>query len=422
VGGGNAIAANDSTGNPVIVYNDPADGSLRYAQFNGSGWVTTPIATGVGGQAAPALVMDGEVHPHVMFYDAVAGDLVHAWNPGTGWQLERVDTTGNMGSQPSLAIDAIGELHVSYRDVTHGDLRYAHQTEGAWSASSVDTVGNVGAYSSVTTDEFGGAFISYHDATAGDLKVAWSSGTAWSNDVVDAAGTTGTWTSIRLGSGTISISYRDATPGSEALKLASGVPESWTVESVDSVSNAGLGSSLELNGFGQPRIAYFDATSSEVRYAARSGSGWAIQPVTTGGTDLLSLALNANEEPFLSYVDATTGELRFAAVTTCGPLSVPQRPRVDAPQLVLHAHWPNPFSTSTTLSFTVSRASEVRVRVFDTAGRLVAEPFRRTVAAGKHDVTWNGTSRSGARLAPGRYLYEVRSGAERRVGRLALVR
>ena len=416
--GGNSIASNDSTGYPEIAYNNPVAGTLAYAVFNGTQWSSTPIATGIGGEAAPSLAMDGDVRPHVAFYDAVAQDLVHAWNLGAGWQTEIIESAGNVGADPSLVVDPYGELHVSYYDVTNGDLRYAKRAGGVWNAVAVDAVGDVGRYSAITTDEFGKPYISYYDSTNQDLKLARLSGGVWVNEVVDGTGSRGTSTSVRVRGGVVSISYREATPGSTALRFATGTPGSWTREVVDAVGDPGHGSSLELNDFGQPRIAYFAQTGTEVRFASKSGPTWTIEPVSTGAEALLSLGSSVGDEPFMSYVQG--GQLYFASVTVCAPVTVGDLPA--PPALVLQQSRPNPFSGSATFAFATARTGEVRIRVYDVAGRVVAEPFSGTLGAGAHTVTWKGTGRTGRRLAPGRYVYEVRSGGEARTGQMVMLR
>jgi hypothetical protein len=114
--------------------------------------------------------------------------------------------------------------------------------------------------------------------------------------------------------------------------------------------------------------------------------------------------------------------VRFASLTGCGVTAVPVAGTATGPLLVLRGSRPNPFSTSTTFVFALARPANVKLRVFDLAGRLVAEPFSGPASAGTTEVTWNGMGRGGVRLAPGRYVYEVRSDAEMRSGRLVLLR
>ncbi|MGH3054946.1 MAG: hypothetical protein ACRDL7_08225, partial [Gaiellaceae bacterium] len=305
LGAGTSVASDDSVGRPVLVYNDPGAGTLSYATFSGTAWATTPIASGIGGQAAPSLAMDHDLHPHVAYYDAVLGNLMHAWNTGTGWQNEIVESNNDVGAQPSLVIDGAGNLHISYYDVTNGDLRYALFTGGVWTTSLVDASGDVGRFSSITADPNLVPYISYYDAGAQDLKFAYLPNAAWLTEVVDAPGARGTWSSIQRNGNTFAISYRDATPGSPAVRYATGSPGSWATEVVDAAGNPGLGTSLELNSFGQPRIVYVDSLSSKVRFATKTGPAWTTQDVTTNGQAQVSLSRSNVDAPYLSYVDKT---------------------------------------------------------------------------------------------------------------------
>jgi len=421
-GGNTAIAYDDSTGQPVIAFNDPVAGTLRFASFNGTSWSSTTIASTIGGQAAPALALDLDLHPHIVFYDAVAGDLKHAWRPIASWQTETIESAGNVGMEPSLVVDGAGDLHVSYFDITNGDLHYARRSGASWTTSVVDTTGSVGRYSSVIADADQVPSISYYDATARDLKFARRNGSGWQTEIVDGVGLKGTWTSLRPSGAAFAISYRDATPGSRGLRFATGTPGNWTTELVDDTGNPGLGTALELNAFGQPRIAYLDSLSASVRFATRTGASWSHQDVASRGSSRVSLARSGTDQPLLSFADRVSGEIRFASIGDCGTTDAPSPGPTRDVALMLEPSRPNPFRESTTIGFTLAEAAVVRLRIFDTAGRCVAEPFSGSVSAGRHEVVWSGASRTGVRLAPGRYLYEIRAGNEVRVGRLVRLR
>jgi hypothetical protein len=66
---------------------------------------------------------------------------------------------------------------------------------------------------------------------------------------------------------------------------------------------------------------------------------------------------------------------------------------------------PNPFNPSTTLSFELRAASHVSLKVYDTAGRLVATLTDGLMLAGTHRATFDGS-----RLASGIYLARLQAG------------
>ena len=90
--------------------------------------------------------------------------------------------------------------------------------------------------------------------------------------------------------GLVSIAYRDATPGSPRVRFASGPGADWTLETVDATGDPGIGSQLELNNFGEPRIAYFDQATQRVLFAAKAGATWAVGEVDVQATSAIGLA------------------------------------------------------------------------------------------------------------------------------------
>jgi photosystem II stability/assembly factor-like uncharacterized protein len=83
---------------------------------------------------------------------------------------------------------------------------------------------------------------------------------------------------------------------------------------------------------------------------------------------------------------------------------------------------PNPFRSATSVAFTLSRASNVEVSVFDIAGRRVRvlESGRR--AAGPHEVRWDGRDASGAGVSSGVYFVKVEADGEVRAAKMSVLR
>ena len=68
-------------------------------------------------------------------------------------------------------------------------------------------------------------------------------------------------------------------------------------------------------------------------------------------------------------------------------------------QVVWESIEPNPAAATVALRFTVARAGTVHLAVYDAGGRRVAALFEGVLAAGHHDLRWDGHDASG-RLAP----------------------
>lgn len=75
----------------------------------------------------------------------------------------------------------------------------------------------------------------------------------------------------------------------------------------------------------------------------------------------------------------------------------------------LSQNYPNPFNPETKISFTIPKAGDVTIKIYDIQGREVTTLVNASMNAGTHEVVWNGTNASGARVASGMYVYTMKS-------------
>jgi hypothetical protein len=78
---------------------------------------------------------------------------------------------------------------------------------------------------------------------------------------------------------------------------------------------------------------------------------------------------------------------------------------------------PNPFNPTTAISFKLQAASFVTLKVYDTAGRLVASLVNGWREAGQHKVTFDGSG-----LASGVYLYTLTADQKTATGKMILMK
>ena len=88
----------------------------------------------------------------------------------------------------------------------------------------------------------------------------------------------------------------------------------------------------------------------------------------------------------------------------------------------LHGNYPNPFNPMTTIKFDLPRQAHVKLSVYDIAGRLVKTLVDEVRPAATHTVVWDGSDRSGRRVASGTYYYVVQSDSFRAVQKMMLVK
>ena len=87
-------------------------------------------------------------------------------------------------------------------------------------------------------------------------------------------------------------------------------------------------------------------------------------------------------------------------------------------ELELAGPRPNPASRQAEIRFGLPRDTAVQLRVFDPAGRRVANLVDTSLASGYHQVVWDGTDDRGNPVGSGLFFIELRAGGERRTQRL----
>ena len=169
----------------------------------------------------------------------------------------------------------------------------------------------------------------YAVALAATAFAALSANAQFTVTTVDSTGDVGGWSSLQLnGVGNPVVAYWDQT--NTDLKLATCTANcftptpTWQIVTVDaSANNVGLYASLQLNGAGNPVITYWDATDNDLKMAtctagcASATPTWQIVVVDGGGGETTSLAFNGAGNPVVSYYGGNNSpfSLRLATCT-----------------------------------------------------------------------------------------------------------
>ena len=83
---------------------------------------------------------------------------------------------------------------------------------------------------------------------------------------------------------------------------------------------------------------------------------------------------------------------------------------------------PNPFNPETAIHYSVARAGQVDIRIYNVAGALVRTLVSRVEPSGEHIARWNGTDDQGHSLPSGAYFYVLESNGFRASKKLILLR
>ena len=131
---------------------------------------------------------------------------------------------------------------------------------------------------------------------------------------------------------------------------------------------------------------------------------------TTNVAALTTVQITAQ---YLAQMRTTT-----LAVTPAAPTGVNAR----APAIRVFPVAPNPTSQSARLQYELNRASEVRISVYDVAGRLVRSLVNSNQRAQLHSVEWDGRDRAGSQVPSGVYFFRIQAGTYRDNVKMVMVR
>ncbi|NOY06759.1 MAG: T9SS type A sorting domain-containing protein, partial [Chlorobi bacterium] len=99
-------------------------------------------------------------------------------------------------------------------------------------------------------------------------------------------------------------------------------------------------------------------------------------------------------------------------------VNVEDRQLAAASIIHLDRNYPNPFgprsspaSMTTRITFTLARPASVSLRIFNLAGREIRVLASGRYQAGKHAVSWDGTTGQGSPASSGTYLYQLQVGS-----------
>jgi len=119
------------------------------------------------------------------------------------------------------------------------------------------------------------------------------------------------------------------------------------------------------------------------------------QDVATGSYQtVLQVRSNDPNNPYIEV--PISADIQMATSSEMSP-DLPQRPE-------LSQNYPNPFNPSTTIQFTLNRASDVTLEVFNITGQRVATLVRGALSAGNHRHTFDASG-----LSSGIYMYRLKT-------------
>ena len=124
-----------------------------------------------------------------------------------------------------------------------------------------------------------------------------------------------------------------------------------------------------------------------------------------------------------------SGDVYLIKTDANGLTSVEEKHVVSIPDnFHLTQNFPNPFNSSTCIVYSIPKATNVELSIYDICSRLIRSLVRGKASAGTYLVRWDGKDSSGKEVGSGVYLYRLRAGPGKgqedfvRVKKMVLVR
>lgn len=88
----------------------------------------------------------------------------------------------------------------------------------------------------------------------------------------------------------------------------------------------------------------------------------------------------------------------------------------------LFSNYPNPFNPSTTISYYLPKATQVKLVIYNLLGQEVETLVNKEQPAGKHFINWDGKNQAGQTVSAGLYIYRVEAGTVSKSGEMILLK
>ena len=178
-----------------------------------------------------------------------------------------------------------------------------------------------------------------------------------------------------------------------------------------------------LNSNNEPvtnaNVVILDEMETVLGYAVTNSDGfYLVDGLPTGNlTGIATKVLYESDQEPLNIT--TTGSADFVI----NPETTTDAPEDDITPVALTLNnYPNPFNPETTISFGLTEAGYTTLNIYNIAGQKIATLVQNELSAGTHNITWNGTTRSGEKAASGMYFYRLQSSDQSVTNKMVLMK
>lgn len=407
-----ASLALDSEDNPHITVvsgdEDPNQGYyhayLVYGRKLGINWDLEKIDDGSGEHVYPSMCLDKYDIPHICDSECWSGLLKYTYWNGLNWDFEIIDP-GNCDRPCHIAVDSMCQPHILYSNPSW--LKYSVKIDTQWNIQTID-YGSFIHYS-LCLDQFDCPHIAYVDCYVYDgLRYCFWDGNTWQYDTV------ATWPPYRPGNVSLCLDSSDnphisfingqGSPSGYLMHAYRLENNSWQIDTVDTNINGGV-TFIAFDKTEYPHIAFYQHIGVgwyQLMFASKTPFGWFCEVVDTSRyhpfwhDNIVSLVFDSNNNPHIAYPG-----VRYALGTRIvGAEDKHKKPESNASLLSIH---PNPFRTSISIEYELPSETQVSLKIYNSAGRVIRTLVDKRLQKGKCEVYWNRDYINGSKAPDGVY-------------------
>jgi hypothetical protein len=207
---------------------------------------------------------------------------------------------------------------------------------------------------------------------------------------------------ILLGNGNILVQY----------ETMAGMVNSATIGIEDSMGAVGLQVAYNQNWVTDGRALMFRMPQE---WLSVSPSSDRLMPNASLDATVKFRAIELENGIYTGYIDLLSNDsdesnIVIPCTLYVGPVGVDDASNDLPTEFALAQNYPNPFNPGTQIAFALPVSAEIELTVFDLLGRRVKTLAGGPMAAGYHEVVWDGTDSRGRAVTSGIYFYSLRAG------------
>jgi hypothetical protein len=106
----------------------------------------------------------------------------------------------------------------------------------------------------------------------------------------------------------------------------------------------------------------------------------------------------------------------------CVILNVEDDPQQTLKEKIITQNFPNPFQYTTNIEYTLPKAGNITIKIFDMQGQLLRDLFSGSIDAGKHTAVWDGRTDAGREAPNGVYVYRIQFEGQTISGKMVIIK